>query len=69
MPNHKDELKDYMLKEIEIIQDMIKRMAFNSFLINGWSGDLSGRDAAVKRRQVSGFHGVHSFTRPCVRWP
>jgi len=29
--------KEYMLKEIEIIQDIIKRMAFNSFMIKGWS--------------------------------
>jgi hypothetical protein len=26
-----------MLKEIEIIQDIIKRMAFNSFMIKGWT--------------------------------
>jgi len=30
-------LKEYMLKEIEIIQDIIKRMAFNSFMIKGWA--------------------------------
>ena len=29
-------LKEYMLKEIEIIQDIIKRMAFNSLLVGGW---------------------------------
>jgi len=33
----KESLKEYMLKEIEIIQDIIKRMAFNSFIIKGWS--------------------------------
>ncbi|MCD6264429.1 MAG: hypothetical protein J7K02_00435 [Deltaproteobacteria bacterium] len=26
-----------MLKEIELIQDTIKRMAFNSFIIKGWA--------------------------------
>jgi len=31
----KVDLKEYMLKEIEIIQDIIKRMAFNSFMIKG----------------------------------
>ena len=31
----KEELKEFMLKEIEIIQDIIKRMAFNSFMIKG----------------------------------
>jgi len=30
-------LKEYMLKEIEIIQDIIKRVAFNSFMIKGWA--------------------------------
>ena len=33
----KDELKEFMLKEIEIIQEIIKRMAFNSFMIKGWT--------------------------------
>ena len=33
----KQELKEFMLKEIELIQDIIKRMAFNSFLIKGWT--------------------------------
>ena len=34
---NKDNLKEYMLKEIEIIQDIIKRMAYNSFMIKGWA--------------------------------
>lgn len=33
----KEVLKDYMFKEIDIIQDIIKRMASNSFLIKGWA--------------------------------
>jgi len=33
----KDNLKEYMLKEIDIIQDIIKQMAFNSFMIKGWT--------------------------------
>lgn len=33
----KRELKDYLFKEIEIIQDIIKRMALNSFMIKGWA--------------------------------
>jgi len=33
----KANLKEYMLKEIDIVQDIIKRMAFNSFLIKGWA--------------------------------
>lgn len=35
-----DRLKEYMLKEIDVIQDIIKRMAFNSFLIKGWAVTL-----------------------------
>jgi hypothetical protein len=34
---NKESLKEYMLKEIEIIQDVIKRMAFDSFMIKGWA--------------------------------
>ncbi len=34
---NKDNLKEYMLKEIDIIQDIIKRMAFNSFVVKGWA--------------------------------
>lgn len=34
---NKGKLKEYMIKEIEIIQDIIKRMAFNSFMIKGWT--------------------------------
>ena len=33
----KESLKEYMLKDIDIIQDIIKRMAFNSFMIKGWA--------------------------------
>jgi hypothetical protein len=29
--------KEFMLKEIDIIQDIIRRMAFNSFMIKGWA--------------------------------
>ncbi len=34
---NKENLKECMLKEIEIIQEIIKRMAFNSFMIKGWA--------------------------------
>ena len=33
----KESLKEYLLKEIDIIQDIVKRMAFNSFMIKGWA--------------------------------
>ncbi len=40
MEKDKEILKEYMLKEIDIIEDIIKRMAFNSFLIKGWAVTL-----------------------------
>lgn len=36
----KNTLKEYMLKEIVLIQNIIKRMASNSFMIKGWSVTL-----------------------------
>ena len=32
-----ENLKEYMFKEIDLIQDIIKRMAFNSFMVKGWA--------------------------------
>lgn len=32
--------KEFMLKEIDLIQDIIKRMASNSFMIKGWTVTL-----------------------------
>jgi len=40
---NKESLKEYMIKEIQIIQDTIKRMAFNSFMIKGWANTLALR--------------------------
>lgn len=48
MKYSKEELKEFMLKEIEIIQDIIKRMAFNSFLIKGWTITLIGVTLLLK---------------------
>jgi len=36
----KSVLKEYMPKEIVLIQDIIKRMASNSFMIKGWAVTL-----------------------------
>ena len=33
----REELKEFMIEEIKIVQDIIKRMAFNSFMIKGWT--------------------------------
>lgn len=35
-----DDRKEYMLKEISLIQEIIKRMASNSFMIKGWAVTL-----------------------------
>ena len=35
-PN-KEDLKDYLMKEIDTIQSIIKRMSHDSFLIKGWT--------------------------------
>lgn len=32
-----ENLKEYMLKEVDLIQDIIKRMAYSSLLIKGWA--------------------------------
>jgi hypothetical protein len=37
---NKESLEEYMLKEIDIIQDIIKRMASNSFMLKGWTVTL-----------------------------
>ena len=33
-------LREYLLKEVEIVQDIISRMGNNSFLVKGWSVTL-----------------------------
>jgi hypothetical protein len=34
---NKKNIKDFIIKELEIIQEIINRMAHNSFLIKGWT--------------------------------
>jgi hypothetical protein len=34
------DLRDYLFKEVEIVQDIISRMGTNSFLIKGWTATL-----------------------------
>lgn len=33
----KEQLEKFFIEEIKIIQDVIKRLAFNSFMIKGWA--------------------------------
>lgn len=44
-------LKEYMLKEVDIIQDIIKRMGFNSFMIKGWAITLVVVTLLLKRTE------------------
>ena len=52
MQYSREELKEFMLKEIELIQDIIKRMAFNSFLIKGWTITLVAVTLLLKGEHV-----------------
>lgn len=36
----KEQIEKFFIEEIKIIQDIIKRMAFNSFMIKGWAVTL-----------------------------
>ena len=40
MEDKEKKLEKYLFKEIDIIQDIIKRMAYNSFMIKGWTVTL-----------------------------
>ena len=51
----KETLREYMLKEIDIIQDIIRRMAFNSFLIKGWTITLVVATLLIKETKPQVF--------------
>jgi len=51
----KDNLKEFMLKEIEVIQDIIKRMASNSFLIKGWCLTLVVATLLISGKALNSF--------------
>jgi len=42
------DLRDYLFKEVEIVQDIISRMGTNSFLIKGWTATLVVASLIVK---------------------
>lgn len=60
-----DTLKEYMLKEIEIIQDIIKRMASNSFMIKGWTVVLVVATMLLKGNK---YQGLIAFIPLMVFW-
>ncbi len=51
----KEDLKVFMLKEIDLIQDIIKRMASNSFMIKGWTITLVVATLLLKGSKVQVF--------------
>ena len=55
MEYSKDNLKEFMLKEIEVIQDIIKRMASNSFLIKGWCLTLVVATLLISGKALNSF--------------
>lgn len=48
-----ESLKEYMMKEVEIIQGIIGRMASNSFIIKGWALTLVVVSLVLERQQVA----------------
>ena len=38
--SEKEQIEKFFIEELKIIQDIIKRMAFNSFMLKGWAVTL-----------------------------
>jgi len=51
----KEELKEFMVEELKIVQDIIKRMALNSVLIKGWTITLVVATLLLKGDKFQGF--------------
>lgn len=50
----KEELEEYLMKEIDIIQSIINRMSSNSFLIKGWTITLVVGTLLLERTILEG---------------
>jgi len=50
----KEERKEYLMKEIDIIQSIINRMSSNSFLIKGWTITLVVGTLLLERSMLDG---------------
>jgi len=61
----KENIKDFMIKEIEIIQGIINRMANNSFLIKGWTITLVVVTLLLKGNK---YHTFIAFIPILVFW-
>jgi len=62
----KESLKEYMLKEIDIVQDIIKRMGFNSFMIKGCAITLVVVTLLLKGAEK--YHVLIAFIPLLVFW-
>jgi len=63
--DEKTNLKECMLKEIDITQDIIKRMAQNSFMIKGWTITLVVATFLLKGTKL---HVLIAFVPLVVFW-
>ena len=61
----KENIKDFMIKELEIIQAIINRMANNSFLIKGWTITLVVVTLLLKENK---YHTFIAFIPILVFW-
>jgi hypothetical protein len=61
----KENIKDFMIKELEIIQGIINRMANNSFLIKGWTITLVVVTLLLKGNK---YHTFIAFIPILVFW-
>jgi hypothetical protein len=52
---NKEDIKDFMIKELEIIQGIINRMAYNSFIIKGWTITLVVATLLLKEDKYNTF--------------
>jgi len=59
------DLRDYLFKEVEIVQDIISRMGTNSFLIKGWTATLVVASLIV---QGVSYHHYVAFLPLLVFW-
>jgi len=65
MPFSKEELKEFMIEELKIVQDIIKRLALNSFLIKGWTITLVVATLLLKGNK---FQSLLAFIPIIVFW-
>jgi len=61
----KEELKDFMIEELKIVQDIIKRLALNSFLIKGLTITLVVATLLLKGNK---FQSLLAFIPIIVFW-